>query len=567
MDIVNAIKDKASIEDVISQYIDLKKAWTNLKWLCPWHQEKSPSFIVSPDKQMCWCFGCQKWWDVIKFIELTESLDFVEAAKLLAEKYQIPFELNKDKSNKDHSLLEILTDTTLFYQSALKYNPSANEYLSKRWISNQIIKDFGIWFAPNSVSELYTHLTKKNYSKSSILKIWNISTSSFDWSSIYDRFAWRVIIPINNIHGQTIWFWWRLLNWDGAKYINSPETEVYNKSSTIFGLDKAKDSIKQKNSCIIVEGYFDVISCHKIWITNTVAVSWTALTSSHIRILKRYTSNLHFCFDQDSAWIQACIRAIEMAQEYDVLIKIIIVPNGKDPDECINHQAEDFTKAIDKPISVIEFIFNNIKAKYNLGLLEEKKIAQKEIFEFLLKINSAMERQDYLRKLAFMLTTSEKNIIEDFDNFTKKHWRSKTNEWQLNAKNIVSPEEYLIWLYFWYNFTRQEIINKLIFTILDKDYYLFPIFANIKNWINDIDPLLQDKVNSIILFARKENDINSDEKILQETIKTIKRINLSNIKKQEQRLINAIKTWDKDSTILLDKYQEMEKLKSKVQSF
>ena len=425
MNEIEEIKAKIWIEDLVWEYVVLKKAWKTFKWLCPWHQEKSPSFTVSPENQMCWCFWCQKWWDIFNFLQYTEWLDFRESLEVLADKAWVKInKWNFQKSEDKNSILEILEVINIFYQNELKNNNLAKKYLENRNISNDLILKFNIWFSPENWNILFSFLIKKWFSKEEIFKTWVFSSSNFDWNNIYDRFNLRIIFPIKNIFWKTIWFWWRIFwenSWKNqAKYLNSPEWPVFDKSNNLYALNIAKEEIKNKKFVLLTEWYMDTIACHKAWILNTVASLWTAFNEKHFKVLKRYTENFYICFDQDNAWISALKRVVELLSDFDVNIKVVKIPYGKDPDECIEKDKNLFLNSVKNPVWIVDYFFEKLKEKYDLNKTEEKKSLQKEIFEIISFSKNNIDKIDYLKKFSNLVWISEKLILEDFDNFTRK---------------------------------------------------------------------------------------------------------------------------------------------------
>lgn len=575
MNTTDEIKSKLSIDSLVAEYVNLKHAWKSLKGLCPWHQEKTPSFTVNPEKEMCWCFWCNKWGDIFKFIEYTENVNFRESLQILADKTWVKLQRPDDMTKKEDksSQIEILTLICEFYQSKLKENNEIIDYLNQRKLWEKEILQFKIWYAPKNWNLLYSYILKLWFKKEDILNVWVLS-SDFSWNDIYDRFNWRIIFPIFNIHWQVVAFWWRLIEKNNklAKYLNSPDLPVYDKSSILFALNFAKEEIKKKDNVVITEGYMDAIACHKIWITNVVASSWTAFTEKQANILKRYTSNFYFCFDNDNAWKEAAKKAIDICNNFNLNLKIIKTPYGKDPDECINHDQELFINSVNSPISIIEFIFEWIKSKYNLSKLEDKKKIELEIFEIIIKIKNNIELYEYLKKLSNLLRLNEKYIFNDFEQF--RRWKKIIPvKSKVSLKTVlISKEEYLLWLFFAYEEVTHIIRENIIFSILPEgkikdiykliqdNYNVEAIFDNI--WTED-----KELIESFELYAKNLNDIHSSDKIKDEVVKTIKVVNILNIKQQEISLREKLKisSWNENKQ-LIDKYQNIIQLKSKINS-
>jgi DNA primase len=305
---VEKIKSALSIEDVISSYIKIDKAGMNFRARCPFHNEKTPSFYISPDRGSYYCFGCNAHGDIFSFVQNIEGLDFKGALKVLAERANITLSYNFDQnSTEKDKIFAILEDATRFYESELQKNSKAIDYLKKRGLSDETIKSFRIGYAPSDWNFIHKHLNSKKYSNDLIEKSGLIKRANENDGRMYDRFRGRIMFPIEDSSGRIIAFSGRILEDDGksAKYINSPDTSVFDKSSTLFGLSKAKTDIRRLNYSILVEGQMDLIMSHQAEIRNTVASSGTALTSleigkegaiNNLGLIKRLSNNIHAQF-------------------------------------------------------------------------------------------------------------------------------------------------------------------------------------------------------------------------------------------------------------------------------
>ena len=309
-DVVSEIKARLNIEDVVSSYVQLKKAGRSFKGLCPFHNEKTPSFIVSTEKQIAYCFGCHKGGDMFKFIEEVEGVDFSEAVKILADRAGLKVETsdfkpkNKEVSSLRETLLDIHEKACLFYQEKLvetKSGALALAYLKNRGIFNDIISEFRIGFAPDEGTELLAFLLKKGFKHDDLVKSGLFSSRDISGKDLSDKFRFRLIFPIFDYLGRVIGFGGRSLKDDQVpKYLNSPETAIYSKGKVLYGLSHSKKFIKESDRVIMVEGYFDLISLYKEGVKNVCASSGTALTSDQARLIKRFTKNVISCFDTKS---------------------------------------------------------------------------------------------------------------------------------------------------------------------------------------------------------------------------------------------------------------------------
>jgi DNA primase len=316
---VEQIKARLSIVDVVGSYIKLDKAGSSFKALCPFHNEKSPSFNVSPSRDAYYCFGCNRGGDIFSFVEEIEGIEFVDALKLLADRAGVTLthDIKENKSEREH-LASLMEEATLFYERQLLQNTAVKAYLVDRGLTEETVRSFRIGFAPLEWRAVYDHLRSKHFSDAEIEKAGLVKPT--EGKEPYDRFRGRVMFPIFDANGRVVAFSGRVFgeqkNKDGsdvAKYINSPETPLYDKSSIMFGYDRAKRAIRTQNFTILVEGQMDLIMSHQAGTENTVAVSGTALTEKHLTLLKRLSDNLVFAFDADEAGLRATARAFRLA--------------------------------------------------------------------------------------------------------------------------------------------------------------------------------------------------------------------------------------------------------------
>ena len=327
MDSIAEIKSKLSIEDVVAPYVQLKKRGKYLKACCPFHQEKTPSFVVSLDRQMAYCFGCQKGGDMFQFIQDIEGLDFKGALEFLAEKAGVSLpkggsggpRVPKDK--KDKLKAANAEASKFFVQNLWKTDTGAKvlAYLKARGLNDETIREFQVGFAPESKDDLYRHLLDKKHEKEVVLESSLAISRDSESKRVVDRFHLRLMFPIQNTQGDFVAFGGRALKrGDQPKYLNSPEYVLYSKGSLLYNLNRAKSEIRQQDLAIFVEGYFDVMASHQAGVKNVVATSGTALTEKQLKLVKRYSKNVALAFDQDSAGQEALKRSVELAQTLDL---------------------------------------------------------------------------------------------------------------------------------------------------------------------------------------------------------------------------------------------------------
>jgi len=414
MDTISQIKSKLDIVDVIGSYISLKKSGRNYKANCPFHGEKTPSFMVSSELQMYKCFGCSAGGDIFKFVQEIEGIDFVQALEQLAEKAGVEIE-NKDfdrNSLKKKTIFEINQVTTNFYQKLLKHPSGINalKYLTeKRKLTKETIEHFQIGYAPKTWNLLWEYLNKKGYATEDLLLAGVIVRKS-NGNGYIDKFRDRIIFPLGDITGKVVGFTARALDNTEPKYLNSPETLIFHKHNYLYGLDKAKVSIKTEG-IIFVEGQVDVITAHQAGIKNVVASSGTSITPEQLQILRRYSQDLSLCLDSDNAGIRAIYRSIELAEKQDFNIKVIKIPGTyKDLDELINNDVELAKKVTSNPVAIYDFfIADNLKKFDKTSALGKKEIIE-NLKPLLAKIENKVLFESYIKELSKELDIETKTI-------------------------------------------------------------------------------------------------------------------------------------------------------------
>jgi DNA primase len=357
--ILEEIRSKVDIVDFISDYVQLKKSGQNYKGLCPFHSEKTPSFMVSQSKQIFHCFGCGVGGDVVSFLMKHDNLSFNEAKRYIAKKAGIKitdFSLNKRVSEKREKLLRIQNEALKFFAENLKSSDPAQAYLKKRGIDEVSIDNFHIGYATGERDSLFKYLKKKGYSDSLIK---DAGIVIFDGKDYRDIFRGRIIFPIFNYQNDVIAFGGRVMDNSMPKYLNSPETEIFKKGDTLFAINLAKDEIRKKGYAIIVEGYLDAIMCHQYGFKNTVAPLGTALTLRHLQRLKFLTGKVVLVFDSDEAGISAARRSLAILCECDFKARILLLPKGEDPDSFLRKSGrQPFKKQLSHTVSMIEFLLS-----------------------------------------------------------------------------------------------------------------------------------------------------------------------------------------------------------------
>ena len=426
---VQEIKDRLKIEDIVGQYAQLKKAGRSFKALCPFHNENTPSFVVSPDRQIAYCFGCNKGGDVFTFVQEMEGLDFVDTLKMLAEKAGVELEEYKPKGNKPRvtknekdQFFQVYDDATNFYEKQLWETEDGKkvlDYLKRRGLTEKSIKSFRIGFAPDSFDDLYPRLLKKDYTKKFLVASGLALTKETTVDKIYDRFRGRLMFPIRDNLGRIVAFGGRALKKDqNPKYLNSPESPIYHKSTVLYGFYQAKSELKQKGRALIAEGYFDVIAAHQVGAINTVAPCGTALATRQLRLLKPFVSEIVLAFDNDFAGQEAAQRAYEMAQEFEFGVKMLLIDDGKDPADYVRDHGEDFLQLIHQAKDYGDYFYEELFRKYGTDSVAAKKKILQEFLPFFAQMKSSIEKDEYVRRLALDLDVKEVQIYDEVKSYT-----------------------------------------------------------------------------------------------------------------------------------------------------
>lgn len=417
-ELIDEVRNSNDIVDVISQYVVLKRSGRNFFGLCPFHKEKSPSFSVSPDKQIFHCFGCGVGGDVFRFLGKIEGLDFRETIEVLAEKAGIILPtLENPRENKMQQLkskvYEINTIAAEFYHQNL-YKPTsklAQDYIKKRKLDNHTLKTFLIGYAGN-FDELYQELKKRGYTEEEMLASSLINKTNN--GNFMDRFRKRLMFPIKDVRDRVIAFGGRVLDDSKPKYINSPENIVYSKGRNLYGLNVAKQSKQSK--IIIVEGYMDAISLYQRGISNVVASLGTALTEAQGRLLRKYASEIIIGYDSDGAGQAATMRGLEILQNLGYDIRILQLEGAKDPDEfVIKYGSGRFQLYVDKAISLVEFKVKMLKKDLNLEVANDKIKFLNEVASILSKVDNEIEREIYIERIATEYGVSKEAIYSQIN--------------------------------------------------------------------------------------------------------------------------------------------------------
>ena len=529
------LESAVDIVDLVQRYIKLKKAGANYKAVCPFpgHNEKTPSFMVSPAKQLAYCFGCHKWGGALKFVMDIENCEFRESMEILGGITGIKIgNVNPEKAKLTKNLYHIYRDAKTYYKSALQKYPEVKKYLIDRWISDEIIDKFDFGYSDSWV-ELYNYLKKSGYDD----KIINDSAIFVNVWAKKDKFINRIIFPIQNARWDFVAFTGRIMGKWEPKYLNSPATSVYDKSAILYWLFKARNFITKKDFVIVTEWQMDVVSLHQAGFINSVAISWTALTDKHIKTLKRLTHKIYLCFDGDKAWEKATKLSIENLKNKDLEIRIIIMPENWDPDDYIK-SGWNFQDLIKNAISPIWFLIE--KADFDINSIDEKKKFLTEILETLKSYNSIVEKDFYLKEISKKLNLREDTVYEAFNRTRLKREAFREN----NIKKVeYTSEDYAIW----YIINNENILAELREKIIFRDFISLDLANFLAEWwtiVNQMELEKKSKYQAIAMKIENNSTSQTNEVIWNTIDKLVKKINLDSYKKAIKILKEKMNKWD-----------------------
>lgn len=503
-DKIDEIKSVADIVSVIGDYVELKRAGSNYVGLCPFHNEKTPSFSVSPSKGIFHCFGCGVGGDVISFIMQKEGLSYPEAIKFLADKLGILVEtneVNKEKYEHRKKLFEINNEAKLFYYKNLLINDMPKDYIKKRNLNNNLINKFIIGYADGKNS-LYRHLLQKGYQKDDIIEVGLINQD--EKGNVYDKFRNRLMFPIIDIRGNVIGFGGRALEDSRAKYMNSPQSLAYDKSKNVYGVSNLKNSTKV-GKIILVEGYMDVISLTNYGFDYAIASLGTSLTHDQAKLIKRYCKNIYICYDGDSAGQKATSRAIEIFKEHDISPNIIVIPDNMDPDDYIKQYGnESFDRLIDNAVDSVIYEYKKILQKYDINDVKEKIQLIDDLTTLLSKLDREVIRDEYIKRFSDDLNIEYLSLKKDVSsklNEVKPNitfHNERTDDKKITEKDSINNQEKI---------TAVEIMTIACF---HKDVYydLKEEFSKFKTKISSYNNFIE----FVDFYYSKNNENQIDEK-------------------------------------------------------
>ncbi len=541
---VDEIKSRCNIVDVIGRVVPLKKAGSNYKGRCPFHNEKTPSFVVSETKQIFTCFGCGATGDVISFVQQYHQLDFMQAMEKLADEYGITIQKSFHKSEDKDTAYTINREAAKFFYRAFRERANPGyDYMKGRGIEPEILNQFGIGYADEKWDSLFQHLTAMGYAKEKLVELGLISQSKGNY---YDKFRSRVMFPIMNTSGKIIGFGGRVLGDGTPKYLNSQESSVFQKKNNLYGLNITRQEIHKEDQAILVEGYMDVISLYQSGVRNVSASLGTALTENQARLLKRYTDNVVLSYDADQAGINAALRGLDILHREKIKVRVLHVSDGKDPDEFVKKNGKNaFLTLIKQALPYADYRLDLIRKDCELGTTEGRVDFLKRAADVLRNL-SPVEADIYIKKLAEETKISEGAIrLEAIGNNSEK----QSSQWVDHhskdrdrlPSDITSLEKNMIKLMLHSSSYYPKILP------YEKAAFTSPSGQNIYKGIKEIyekheeldiprlmDMLDQEDVRELEDIMKNVRLAGKEEQLLADCVNTIKRKELT---KKEQELI------------------------------
>lgn len=574
-DVIQRITDANDIVDLIEEFLPLKKVGANYSTNCPFHKEKTPSFVVSKDKQLYHCFGCGESGDTLKFLMEYKNFTFAEAAEFLAKRGGIVLEEIKNPRTFNNKiiidkLLQINREAATYFYNNIKKKDDVLSYLFSRKIDIPVIKRFGIGYANAEWDNLLKYLLEKGFTEDEILNTGLICKNESK-KKYYDRFRNRIIFPIFDIKKNIIGFGGRVLDNSLPKYLNSPESIIFSKGNNLYGLDIAKEAVKNKYF-FLVEGYMDVIKMHINGYNTAVAALGTALTENQIKLMKRYSKDFYIALDSDEAGQKAALKAMNMLKRNNLNGKVIILSDAKDPDEFLNKYGKaKFEKSVENALDYYDFLEFHYKNNYESS---DKVEYINKFFDNIINVNSEIEKELILEKLSAKMGVSKESIIRDYNKkinkektFIEKAHKPKL---ELQVEKITTSHEIELIKLILYNndlaLYLKEIVNEETF----KDLEYYSIFEKIYDYkkhnqiINrdSLEKILNDKMD-VGIFVQEDNvDYNNLEALFMDCKKRLK---IKYYEKRRTILSNSIKQSD-DITENNKKMNEIFSLAKKIKS-
>lgn len=527
---INQILESSNIVDIIGEYVDLKRAGSSFKGLCPFHNEKTPSFTVDEKKQLFHCFGCGAGGDVVSFIMQKEGLSYPESLKFLADKAGISIDYTKDPkiNKKNKELFDINKDIMMFFYKNLLTDRKAQAYLKNRGLSSKIVNTFMLGYARDSWDDLYSYIRKKNYSDKDLEELGLIKKSSK--GNYYDKYRDRIIFPIINHFGKVIGFGGRAVSGQMPKYLNSPESSIFKKRYNLYGLNIYKR--QKRKELILVEGYMDVIALNNHGLDLAVASLGTALTIDQAKLMKRYSDDIYICYDQDNAGVKATWKAIKIFHEIGVNPSVIVLDDGNDPDDFIKSKGKDaFEEKINNAQDSYNYEYNKILDEYSSAKPSERFDKLNLFVDFLASIQQELTQEIFINNVSKLFDIDKATLKQavsrynrdtdlrdkNKDSFAKKEKiivESSNKDFKINELEVLrlffnQRSDYEKDRDFFDKAIENEKINNVKTFLKEKDVSKFDLsdedYKYILNYIRDnTNPILAEELKrKIILYNRK----------------------------------------------------------------
>ena len=577
MDTVDEIKQRLDIVEVLSSYVpDLKKSGRNFKAVCPFHSEKTPSFFVFPERQSWHCFGaCGTGGDMFAFVMRKEGVDFKEALNILAERAGVTVVQRKpDEGKSEADRLKEINEAAAELFHNLLFNSTGGqrtqEYLIRRGVSEKTMRQFQIGYSQDSWDSLRQELMKRGYHENELAAAGLLVEKEKEGT--YDRFRNRLMFPIRDMAGRVVGFGARALDDSLPKYLNSPQTLIFDKSSSLYGIDFARPAIRKENLAVIVEGYMDVIVAHQHGFTNVVASLGTALTEKHVGIVKKLTNRLTLALDADAAGEMATLRGIEVAshtfdqkvvplptsaglvkyeEQLDAEISVMILPEGKDPDDVIKESPQEWEHLLKQASPVVDYTFDLVISKLDVTKARDKSQAVDQLLPLIAEIKDRVRQAHYLQKLARMVAVDEQKLDSELSQFKQKalgpRRETKSPPPSKPISHLSSGDslaEYCLYLLFSYPDLRSHASDLRVDYLLnteDREIFLaWQNTADVDLLRQELDISLQGHLNALISNATPPLHGDAQERALRQCINRLRERWLKDLKAKEQILISEL---------------------------
>lgn len=582
MDPVQEIKQRLSISEVARDYVTLHPGSGpgNFKALCPFHDDHNPSFVISDSKGFAWCFACNTGGDIFSFVEKVENCTFREALTMLAQKAGVALDDYRPPSKKSEAEtergLEILEAATGFFEKQLYGNPKAQKILAERKLSPEIFQKFRVGFAPDADHALEKHLLELGFSRKEMLDTGLVTTDDYNAGAVRDKFRNRIMFPIKNSRGNIVGFGGRYIGSSekAPKYLNSPETKFYKKSEILYGLAEAKEAIRQQKTVIAVEGYFDVLACHAVGIEHVIAVSGTAFTTEHAKLLKRSAKSVALALDVDEAGQTASRRTAIIALQNDLEVEVVSIPGGKDPDEAVREDKAAFVHAVAERKPAMEAFVTRALLHRDPQDIGDKKAILDELLPLLDALPRAVEREHYLSLIADRIGSRPVVLEREMLGYRKTHTAFASRKpAPAPATRKITRSEYLFGILLSFPELFEEAGKHLLLDLMTGEEKRF--YKQLEQHYNESGSLSPEsmwqslpheeveKWRALALYAEEQLANLPESLRSKELITTITKLNQHLIPKKLTALSLQLKDGKSNSTEIIVQINELTKLMNK----